>query len=430
MSNPYMPYREPEERRNKKAETLSSILAALKLGLEGYQVYQTGEINKERNALSAKELEMRGAETVATQDYRKQDLALRGQQIAQGATHNTILQQQANQAGEANRIKTGESPDLKNFGVVSAKVAEKHLTSLGVKQESPVIQNIREMAGNPEVNNGMAYQMMLKQYPEARQEMLDSMAEDYTKKLEKYQKEGKDYSATTEGRSQLKAIEAIETDQTGEAVLSQYFPGTAQSIKAREANSKAALLAERLAASEGMLKERLATSETLQKERLENARTINEATLKSRDEIAAEKNRSSEAIAQARLEAARGIAEGKANKGPTDTEKRNTAKTIADAESTILGKDTRGNANAENPAVQPHIDLFNQYSTKPYAYVWKEKEGTKFLGMTFGGTGGVATKIKLPSIKGKQVTAAEVYYTAEQNGITYDEVLRKIGAIK
>jgi len=38
--------------------------------------------------------------------------------------------------------------------------------------------------------------------------------------------------------------------------------------------------------------------------------------------------------------------------------------------------------------------------------------------------------VKLPNMAGRQVTADEVYYTAEKNGTTYEDVLRKIGAIK
>jgi len=36
-------------------------------------------------------------------------------------------------------------------------------------------------------------------------------------------------------------------------------------------------------------------------------------------------------------------------------------------------------------------------------------------------------QVKLPKIKGKQVTAKDVYDTASQRGMTYDEVLRAIG---
>ena len=46
------------------------------------------------------------------------------------------------------------------------------------------------------------------------------------------------------------------------------------------------------------------------------------------------------------------------------------------------------------------------------------------------GYAGRVKEIKLPTIKGKQVTAAEVYYTAVQNGKTYDDILKSIGALK
>ncbi len=429
--NPYMPYREPEERRNRKAETLSSILAALKLGLEGYNVYQTGEINKERNALTAKELEMRGAETVENRALKNRELGLKETEIAQGATRNTILQQQADQAGEANRIKTGESPDLKNFGVVSAKVAENHLMKLGVKQDSPIIQNIQEMAKNPEVNNGTAYKMLLNQYPAARQEMLDSMADDYTKKLEKYQKEGKDYTATTEGRSQLQAIEAIETDQTGEKVLSQYFPGTAESMKAREAESakKAYIPPERPVSVPpgGSLVDTTGNPIYTAPAKAERpvsvppgATLIDPTTQKT---IYTAPPKAERPVSVPEGGTLIDPATGKpiytapktpaAAKGPTPADKRAQDNMVAKAETLIL-------SNKDKEAAGANVDLFNQNAQKPYAYQWKK--GTLY--------GGEWAKIPLPTIKGKQVTAAEVYFTAEQNGITYDEVLRRIGAIK
>jgi hypothetical protein len=103
----------------------------------------------------------------------------------------------------------------------------------------------------------------------------------------------------------------------------------------------------------------------------------------------------------------------KTPKEPTPTEQRTLSKSIADAEATIL-------SNKSKEAASGQVDYFNQYAEKPYAYVWKK-------GSVYGGDW---TKIKLPTIKGKQVTAAEVYYTAVQNGKTYDDILKSIGALK
>ncbi|MFH2076842.1 MAG: hypothetical protein ABIJ57_16140 [Pseudomonadota bacterium] len=101
-------------------------------------------------------------------------------------------------------------------------------------------------------------------------------------------------------------------------------------------------------------------------------------------------------------------------KGPTDAEKRQTAKLIADAESQIILN--------PGPEAAGQADLFNQYAEKPYAYTWNENKGT-FKGAAWD-------KVKLPKIKGKQVTAKDVYDTATQRGMTYEDVLRAIGALK
>ena len=99
-------------------------------------------------------------------------------------------------------------------------------------------------------------------------------------------------------------------------------------------------------------------------------------------------------------------------KGPSDAEKRQTAKLIADAEGKILlnpGPESEGQA-----------DLFNQYAEKPYAYIWNENKGS-FKGAKWD-------KVKLPKIKegGRtiQVTAKDVWDSAHAEGISFEESLK------
>ena len=96
------------------------------------------------------------------------------------------------------------------------------------------------------------------------------------------------------------------------------------------------------------------------------------------------------------------------------TEARMTSKDVAEAEEKIL-------SNPDNQATQGKVDLFNQYSTKPYMYELETTEGKIY------GTNTKTKKIALPKINGKQVTAADVYNTAQQNGVTIQEVLNRIG---
>jgi len=113
-------------------------------------------------------------------------------------------------------------------------------------------------------------------------------------------------------------------------------------------------------------------------------------------------------------------------KPPTPTEIRMTAKDVASAEITIL-------ETPEDPTVKGAIGLFNQYATKPYCYIWKDEiKKVGWLGIDWlaedepAGAG----KIKLPKIKGKQAYAKDVWDTAQQHGITFEEVLKRIGALK
>jgi len=108
-------------------------------------------------------------------------------------------------------------------------------------------------------------------------------------------------------------------------------------------------------------------------------------------------------------------------KPPTPTETRMTAKDVASAEITIL-------ETPENPEVKGAIGLFNQYATKPYVYIWK----AQMKDIPWGRDIEVeqAVKIKLPKVKGKQAYAKDVWDTAQTHGITIEEVLKRIGALK
>lgn len=97
-------------------------------------------------------------------------------------------------------------------------------------------------------------------------------------------------------------------------------------------------------------------------------------------------------------------------KATSETELRAQRKEMADNESKLL-------LNKTSQGAGPLADLHNERSEKPYVYRWSPGELY----------GGEYVQIKLPKIKGKQVTAKDVYDTASQRGMTYDEVLEAIG---
>jgi hypothetical protein len=111
-------------------------------------------------------------------------------------------------------------------------------------------------------------------------------------------------------------------------------------------------------------------------------------------------------------------APNKPDKGTTETELRAQRKELADNESKLL-------LNRKGPEGGPLADLHNERSEKPYAYQWKPVSGVNSLNPW--GSDGEYVQVKLPKIKGKQVTAKDVYDTASQRGMTYDEVLQAIG---
>jgi hypothetical protein len=106
--------------------------------------------------------------------------------------------------------------------------------------------------------------------------------------------------------------------------------------------------------------------------------------------------------------------------GPTETEKRTAEKDISDLESKILGKDDKGNPNAENPAVEPLVTRFNRNANTSYAYRKIPKKSW------YGGEGFSYERVPLPKTAKGQVTAKDVADTAKVRGISYEEALTKI----
>jgi membrane protein involved in colicin uptake len=260
------------------------------------------------------------------------------------------------------------------------------------------MNDLKTFAADPTMKRGDVAQAVEMKWPEWATQTADSLTQKVSKLSEqaanlqendpKRQEIMKQVEKTIKAQQLLESIPADKIKQT-------LFPDIAQ----YEQNTKAALAAERQVGQEAMLTDRIASSEK-----------VNQARIESASKTAELRARTSEEIAQARLDAARGIAEAKANKGPSETELRAQRKELADNESKLL-------LNKDKEGAGPLADLHNERSEKPYAYKWKP-------GKLYGGE---YTQIKLPKIKGKQVTAKDVYDTASQRGITYDEVLKAIG---
>lgn len=105
------------------------------------------------------------------------------------------------------------------------------------------------------------------------------------------------------------------------------------------------------------------------------------------------------------------------SKGLNANQQRVLDQSLADAGATILN-------NPESEAVKPHIEFVNKYLSKePYIYTWVTKKG-------FWGEKGKAQRVDLPVKNGKQITAADIKYTIEQERKTMNDVLTELGLME
>ena len=91
----------------------------------------------------------------------------------------------------------------------------------------------------------------------------------------------------------------------------------------------------------------------------------------------------------------------------------------------IVAAEEKVITNADNEAVIGSMRFFNKYAKTPYVYAWKEEERKQ--GDIFK-TKAHVEKVQLPkSAKGVQYTAEDIYFTAEQEKKTVEEVLDMLG---
>lgn len=416
MSNPYYIPRD----NTRFAEALS----LLKLGLDAYGQYSQNENLERRNNLTEQELGMRGTEAAATAANRAAELDIHKQTLGETTRANDLNENKA----PAHQQK---------FKMTKASAAQLGLTNVGIPKTDPLVLSLGEM-GKPTsgVTNGAALDELLRVYPDYRDAYAQVVSDDYANKLF----EKPNYKNTVEGKRQLAFVEALESDPTGEKVIGRYFPETIQSrkVEAAKAAKEAYIPPERpVSVSQGgtLINPTTGTTWTAPSKPEAPRSVAPGGALVGPDGNVIYTNPN-------RPESNRPVSvpEGgtlinpqtgtviytapKTAKELTPNEKRMSDKDITETESLILGKDSKGKPNAQDPAVVPHVDNFNRNAKTPYAYVVEQVKGTIW------GTNQEVKKLKLPVIKGKQVTAKDVYDTAAQRGMTYDDVLKAIGALK
>ena len=382
----------------------SQLLDVADLGLRFYGIKKQAESDTARNALMKEDVALRGRVQGETERVNKIRWGENGQpglehgqlnatnrQIAVGETRNDLERQklelmQKTEEANFNLYMTQQPNPARLLGVVEKMPSLK----------APVNGLIEEINAGNVKTRWEAYRHLKSNWATLSQVAKDELA----KEIQKDIKEGRHLTAAQKGEM----LNEINSDGFVEQIFG--FP---QSMMPKR---------ERVNMPVG------STAEPRLYETEDGYLPAGEALGKKKPEKASKETLKALSPGQVLVDAEGNVvARGpeKASKETSLTEQRQIAKDVAKAEETIIG-------NIDNAQAQPHVDLFNQYAGKPYSYIWKEKKGTKILGMTFG-EGGEAVKIPLPVINGKQVTARDVYDTAAQEGLTYEEVLRLIGAI-
>lgn len=364
----------------------SPLLDYAQLGMQLYGLKQRADIAKgqtetAQQTLTLKERQLKGEEAERKVRYGTEGQpGLEQQKLAAGKRLTDIKER------EVGVKERGIPVTDQDFGMDKVAMFEGALAKTGMdKAFAGIIEPMKSMAKDEKYNNREVYLHFKKNWPAYRDAAIEGLSKELTK-METDAMTANPYKA-----EQIRqVIEQLSQDKEG-MIIDQAMPSTAQAI---------------------------ADEQTALQAKIKLTPETPEAKLTRAKDLATHKEtlkRQTEALTP--------------EKPLTPTEKRQTAKDVAGAEEIIL-------TNPDKEAVRGQIDLFNQYANKPYCYLWTEgkpkgawKKGIEFvIGTSFAE--GELGKIKLPPIKGKQVYAKDVWDTAQQHGITYEEVLKRIGAIK
>jgi len=325
------------------------------------------------------------------------------------------------------QFKEAAAPQRQNFDSISAGMITDALEKFGAA-EKDFTDSIKKMGSTPGVTKQMALQEILTQYPNQRQQMIDDSVANLIKNKEK----DPNYVNTPKGKAHQAFIGILDKDTTGESAFgnTSLFGPVIKAMKMEEAEKQKismdqikaaisikALRGEALTEDEKALVGIAPKAPVTRSVAPGGALVGPEGNVLYSNPTRPEANRPVSVapggtLVNPQTGAPIYTAPNKPDKGTTETELRAQRKELADNESKLLLNKTKEGAG-------PLADLHNERSEKPYSYQWKP-------GKLYGGE---YVQVKLPKIKGKQVTAKDVYDTASQRGMTYDEVLRAIGAL-
>jgi len=405
MGNPfYIPQQQEPKRDN-----LAAILAALKLGTDIYGTWQQGDIAEKKleatTAAAAQQQaweQQKHAETLASHALDREQRA---------ATANASLPYHQQSYGFGDHMKLA-------------------LKAKDVGDDANILNFSKQLAADKTITKMDAWKMF-RENDQLRESAIESLTKKVQSASEKGAKEGVNYLETKEGQADYQRLQALSDPEAWKQIVDANFSETASSYQQAQAKAKkdasfAPVNVEGVGLVDPNNREVLVQSKPKPKDSIVTAgRGVFQIGDDGKPKLVATAPQTESTAAtwsaptydkdgnQIQISSKGEVKVISKTKSESLTEKRQTDKMVADAELKVL-------SNRSNDAAASEVDIVNQYGKKPYAWQWKP-------GKLYGGTW---EKIKLPVMGGRQVTANEVYYTAQKNGTTYEEVLRKIGAIK
>lgn len=401
----------------------SNLLNLAQLGLQLYGLKQQGELSAEHNRLAGEDLSLRKSNALWEQSGGGYDLKT-GEVNARAKSADASMLSAEN---EQQKVRTETAKLGQQFTPFNAANVAGRVKAIGLdKAMAPELEQIRAYGEDPTYTMGSAHDDLVSNWPQKKAELLTRIADDVAGKVAK----DPNYPKTPEGRKVEELMDGIYADETGNFISSLVFPGVAEGKELAKANTKAALLT---AANERAKNRYIQTDQGLY-DTTENKVVPNTGKLitpqvvgpgaslvKDGTATYTNNNRQEESTRPVVVAPGATLVNPRTGdeiftapeKAPTSAEQRATARDIADSETKIL-------SNKANSSAEGEVGFFRQYAQKPYTYVWNK---TSFLGFD---TGGEWSKIELPVIKEKQVTAKDIYDTAQKHGTTYESVLEQI----
>jgi len=315
-----------------------------------------------------------------------------------------------------------KDPNLMPFTpstILQSKAAFKQSIGLDDKDVGEIFDIPMKLAQDANVRKGEAYDILKTQGPQLQQITLQKVSDLYEKKLSD-PKNGQAFAMSAQAKNMETFIDSLASDPNMSQTIDSLFPDVARNRAEMEANSRAALMESSIAGKLQLQDIKNTSAKEIADAKLQMAGHLAGVRAAGRQErLLPVDDGQGNTIYVPQSEAAGMKAPRRGGAGESPANARTTSKSVADAEGVIL-------KNKSSQEATGRVDYFNQFANKPYAYTWKDT--SRYVPGTDKKVwdSGSWDKVQLPVIKGRQVTAKDVYDTAAKHGMTYDEVIGQI----